>query len=147
MSLEQKSDHFEDDNIEDKSTTMPVQRPRHSPIPRSQIPTQSLKLPRRDSQQHSVAFQKPSIVTTFSYTSDRELAFDNSALKYLVQPPVRADLGYRYSTWAKRPEEKGRLDNLLRALARSRAVHPPFQGVVSWRGVMCKYAASFEALT
>lgn len=150
MSLKRKADHLDEDNSEYESRMriFPVKRPRRSPLSASplqqKIPTQSLNLPRRDSSQHSVAFQKPSIITTFSYTPDRELAFDNSAMKYFVQPPVRADLGHRYSGWTKRPEEKGRLDHLLRALARSGVTQSPFEGAVSWRGVMCKYATSFD---
>jgi RAT1-interacting protein len=67
-------------------------------------------------------------------------------MKFFVQPPMRADLGYRYSGWTKIPEEKGRLDHLLRALASSGAIQGPFDAVVSWRGVMCKYATLLEAL-
>ena len=140
MSLKRKA---EDDLQEEGNSTRGP--PRRSPLSGSllqqTIPTQSLKLPRRDSSQPSVAFQKPSVITTFSYTSNRELVFDNSAIKYLVQPPVRADLGYRYSRWTKRPDEKGRLDSLLRAVARSGVIPNPFEVAVSWRGVMCKYAS------
>jgi RAT1-interacting protein len=144
MSLKRKADHLEEDNNDCEYGVIPLKRPRRSPLSPS-LRQQSLKLPRREPSQHSVAFQKPSIVTTFSYTPDRELAFDNSAMKYFVQPPVRADLGYRYSGWTKRPEEKGRLDHLLRAVARSGVTQSPFEGAVSWRGVMCKYATLFDA--
>jgi hypothetical protein len=151
MSLTRKPDHLEEPSGEDEPRITPPQRPRRSPpsgSPPAQRPTRSLQLPQQDASPHSVPFQKPSIVTTFSYTPDRELAFDHSALKYFVQPPLRADLGYRYDRWAKKPEEKGRLDNLLRAVARSGAVQSPspFAGVVSWRGVMCKYATLFERI-
>ena len=139
MSLKRKA---EDDLEEEVNSTR--KRPRRSPLSGSPlphtIPTQSLKLPRRDSSQPSVAFQKPSVITTFSYTPNRELVFDNSAIKYFVQPPARADLGYRYNRWTKRPDEKGRLDSLLRAVARSGVIPNPFDAAVSWRGVMCKYA-------
>jgi len=121
------------------------EQPEQQPEQSEQVPatTDFLKVPPRDdSSCPSVSFQKPSIITTFSYTSDRELAFDDSAMKYFVQPPVRADLGYRYSRWTKRPDEKGRLDNLLRALAATSTGPTPFEGAVSWRGVMCKYANS-----
>lgn len=136
------------DDLEEEEENSGRKRPRRSslsgsPLQRN-IPTQSLKLPRRDSSQPSVAFQKPSIITTFSYTSNRELAFDNSAIKYFVQPPVRADLGYRYSRWTKRPEEKGRLDNLLRAVARSCPTQNLCEAAVSWRGVLCKYATFYS---
>jgi RAT1-interacting protein len=148
MGHKRKADDLEKDNSVRK-------RPRRSPPPPSgsgsgspiqqKIPTHSLKLPQRDSSQHSVAFQKPSIITTFSYTPNRELAFDNSAIKYFVQPPARADLGYRYSGWTRRPEEKGRLDSLLRAVAKSGLAQSLPEAAVSWRGVMCKYAALFNA--
>ncbi len=142
MGLKRKADDLEEEDNTDRK------RPRRSPLSGSllqpKIPTQSLKLPRRDSSLHSVAFQKPSIITTFSYTPDRELAFDNSAIKYFVQPPTRADLGYRYSRWTKRPDEKGRLDSLLRAVAKSGVIHSLLEAAVSWRGVMCKYATLFN---
>lgn len=141
MSLKRKADDFEEDRSDRK-------RPRRSSLSSSllpqNLPTESLELPRRDFSQHSVAFQKPSIITTFSYTSDRELVFDDSAIKYFVHPPARADLGYRYSKWTKRPDEKGRLDSLLRAVARSAVIHSPFEAAVSWRGVMCKCAMLFN---
>ena len=163
MSLKRKADHLDKEEEEKEEShgyeskitkiTPVLKRPRRSPVsaspPRSPphpqhiipAPTQFLKLPPPVSSRHSsVPFQKPSILTTFSYTSNRELVFDNSALKYFVQPPLRADLGHRYSTWTNRPEEKGRLDSLLRAVARSGAAQSLSQGVVTWRGVMCKYA-------
>lgn len=142
MSRKRKADDLEDENSVRK-------RPRRSPLsgspPQQHIPTQSLKLPRRDSSQPSVAFQKPSIITTFSYTPNRELVFDNSAIKYFVQPPARADLGHGYNTWTRRPEEKGRLDSLLRAVARNSLTQSLCEAAVSWRGVMCKYATLFNA--
>lgn len=143
MTRKRKADDLEEEDNRDHK------RPRRSslsgsPLQRN-IPTQSLQLPRRDSSQRSVAFQKPSIITTFSYTPNRELVFDNSAIKYFVQPPVRADLGYRYSRWTKRPEEKGRLDSLLRAVARSCPTQSLCEAAVSWRGVLCKYATLFNA--
>ena len=142
MNRKRKADDLEDDGNVRKR---PRRSPLSSPLLPQKLPTQSLQLPRRDSsQQYSVAFQKPSIITTFSYTPDRELVFDNSAIKFFVQPPARADLGYRYSRWNKRPEERGRLDSLLRAVARSGVIHSPFEAAVSWRGVMCKCATLFN---
>ncbi|KAH9920808.1 RAI1-domain-containing protein [Amylocystis lapponica] len=65
-----------------------------------------------------------------------------------AQPPDGTELRYRYERWVRRPEEKGRLDGLLKAVSR---VRPKFDasrgngagwlrdvGVVSWRGVMTK---------
>ena len=144
MSLKRKA---EDDLEEEGNNSRERARrsPFSGPLLQQTIPTQSLNLPQRDSSRPPVAFQKPSVVTTFSYTPNRELVFDNSAIKYFVQPPVRADLGYRYSRWTKRPDEKGRLDSLLRAVARSGAIPNPFEVAVSWRGVMCKYATLINA--
>ena len=65
--------------------------------------------------------------------------FDNSALKYFVEPPRGADLGYRYDQWIRRPEERGRLDGLLEAWSKIKAKGGLGEiGVVSWRGVMTK---------
>ena len=141
MSVKRKADELDEDGTGHEFQS----RIRRSPEQQQQQ-QQFLNLPPRDDPSpHSVPFQKPSLLTTFSYTPDRVLAFDNSAMKYFVQPPLRADLGYRYSTWNKRPDEKGRLDNLLRAVARTGVTQAPFQGAVCWRGVMCKYAPFFRA--
>lgn len=89
-----------------------------------------------------VPFQQPSPLTTFSYDSKRELRFDDSALRYYVDPPHGADLRYGYERWVKRPEEKGRLDGLLKAWLRVRDGFPEgFMngGVIAWRGVMTRY--------
>lgn len=89
-----------------------------------------------------VPFQQPTPLTTFSYDSKRELRFDDSALRYYVDPPHGADLRYGYERWVKRPEEKGRLDGLLKAWAKVRNGFPDgFMngGVIAWRGVMTRY--------
>lgn len=91
----------------------------------------------------SIPFQLPTQLTTFSYSPERVLAFDNSALKYYVEPPRGAKLNYGYERWVKQVEERGRIDSLLRALSQIRG-DPTRQaavkelGVVSWRGVMTK---------
>ena len=87
-------------------------------------------------------FQQPTPLTTFSYDSKRELLFDDSALRYYVDPPVGADLRYGYERWVKKPEEKGRLDGLLKAWLKVRNGFPDgFMngGVIAWRGVMTRY--------
>ena len=96
-----------------------------------------------------VPFQQPQQLLTFSYTPAHELEFTDSALRYYVGPPPGADLRYGYERWIKRPEEKGRVDNLLRAVSRicekmdtagtNGADWLKSIGVVSWRGVMTKY--------
>lgn len=97
-----------------------------------------------------VTLQQPLQLTTFSYTAQRKLLFDNSAMKYYTEPPRRAKLDYGYERWIQRgeKEEKGRIDSLLLALERIQ--HGKGQdgeagkervkglGVVSWRGVMTK---------
>ncbi|ELU41013.1 rai1 [Rhizoctonia solani AG-1 IA] len=70
----------------------------------------------------SPAIGQPQQLTCFSYTPNRELRFDSSALKYYVPAPINADLGYRYEHWTKRPEERGRIDSLLRAIGQDHIV-------------------------
>lgn len=97
-----------------------------------------LAFPTSDSK-HSTAFQYPHQLISFSYTAERVLKFDNSALRYYVDPPRNADLSFAYDTWIKRPEERGRLDGLLTACQR-KEVLPELKrtNIVSWRGVMTK---------
>lgn len=99
-----------------------------------------------------VPFQQPQQLLTFSYTPEHVLEFTNSALRYYVPPPPGADLKYGYDRWIKRPEEKGRIDSLLRAVDKVRKEMDRGEGsvkgkgrewlrsigVVSWRGVMTK---------
>ncbi|KAG8762290.1 decapping endonuclease targeting mRNA [Ceratobasidium sp. 423] len=87
----------------------------------------------------SPAFGQPQQLTCFSYTPNRELRFDTSALKYYVPAPINADLGYRYEHWVKRPEERGRIDSLLRAVEQEHVIGERKKGAfISWRGVMTK---------
>ncbi|KAJ7592915.1 RAI1 like PD-XK nuclease-domain-containing protein [Mycena floridula] len=88
-------------------------------------------------------FQQPSPIISFSYTPSRVLEFTDSALKYYVEPPIGAKLGYGYDRWIRRPEEKGRLDGLVKALSEAQRrgtskVNLSDIGVVSWRGVMTR---------
>ncbi|EKM48758.1 uncharacterized protein PHACADRAFT_69227, partial [Phanerochaete carnosa HHB-10118-sp] len=95
-----------------------------------------------------VPFQQPSTLLTFSYTPERVLEFTDSALRYYVEPPLRAELKYGYERWIKKPEEKGRLDGLLKAVLKYRSRVDAGGGdgvawlrdvaVISWRGVMTK---------
>ncbi|EPQ52575.1 RAI1-domain-containing protein [Gloeophyllum trabeum ATCC 11539] len=82
-----------------------------------------------------VPIQQPTSLLTFSYTPSRELVWDDSAMKYYVDPPPGAELSYGYERWVKKPEERGRIDSLLRAWSKARM---PGIGLVSWRGVMTK---------
>ncbi|KAL7281998.1 hypothetical protein ACG7TL_003465 [Trametes sanguinea] len=97
-----------------------------------------------------VPFQQPTGLLTFSYTPQRVLEFTNSALRYYIDPPPGADLRYGYERWIKRPEERTRLDGLLRAVERvmQKADSSAGRGsgvkwlrdiaVVTWRGIMTK---------
>ncbi|KDQ53161.1 hypothetical protein JAAARDRAFT_137557 [Jaapia argillacea MUCL 33604] len=86
-----------------------------------------------------IPFQQPSTLLTFSYTPDRVLEFNNSAMKHYVDPPQGAELSYGYDRWIKRPDEKGRIDHLLKAWVKVRGGGSGGGiGVVLWRGVMTK---------
>ncbi|KAG9128077.1 decapping endonuclease targeting mRNA [Ceratobasidium sp. 392] len=98
------------------------------------------------SNQRPPAFGQPQQLTCFSYTPQRELCFDTSALKFYVPAPLNADLGYRYEHWTKRPEERGRIDSLLRAIEQEHVASERKKGAfVAWRGVVTKLmVAPFE---
>ena len=92
----------------------------------------------------AVPFQRPLPLISFSYTNDRKLEFSDAAMRYYVRPPPDADLGHGYERWIRRPEERGRLDGLLRAISeiRRRGTGDPVINIVSWRGVMTKCVPS-----
>ncbi|KAF8606578.1 RAI1-domain-containing protein [Ceratobasidium sp. AG-I] len=96
--------------------------------------------------QRPPAFGQPQQLTCFSYTPERDFRFDTSALKYYVPAPIGADLGYRYEHWIKRPEERARIDSLLRAVEQEHITKELKKGAfVTWRGVMTKLMiAPFE---
>ncbi|KAJ7067093.1 RAI1-domain-containing protein [Mycena amicta] len=87
-------------------------------------------------------FQQPTPILSFSYTPAHELQFNDSALRYYVPPPARAQLSHGYDRWIRRPEEKSRIDSLLRALSRAHSQkHPSLAsgvGAVGWRGVLTR---------
>jgi RAT1-interacting protein len=90
-----------------------------------------------------ISFQQPTQLTTFSYSEKRELLFDDSALRYYVEPPRDAKLDFGYEKWVRQVDERGRIDSLLKALEKvkedpARAGAVKELGVVSWRGVMTK---------
>ncbi|KAG6857398.1 hypothetical protein H0H87_004760 [Tephrocybe sp. NHM501043] len=90
-------------------------------------------------------FQQPTPVISFSYTPSRVLQFDDSALRYYVDPPREAKLGHGYQQWVRKPDGRGRIDGLLQAFAKARSESGvPLQdvGVVAWRGVMTKILTS-----
>lgn len=111
--------------------------PKAAPIPTHRLALPSVKAPSQVPK--APPFQIPTQLVAFSYTPAREQVFTNEALKYFVEPPHGADLAYGYERWVKRPEEKGRLDGLLKALLKEEArLEFRRAGVVSWRGVMTK---------
>lgn len=125
-----------EDDVEKEAVARSAPRPR---VEKALDQPKKLFLPSKDSKLRSVNFQKPFQLISFSYTPERELVFDDSALRFWVEPPRNADLSHGYSRWIKRSEERGRLDGLLKALcekpcleARERAA------AVLWRGIMCK---------
>lgn len=88
----------------------------------------------------AVPFQQPTQVLTFSYNEAHELEFTNSAMRYYVEPPNGAKLGYGYDRWVKRLDTRTRLDSLLRALLKARAQGSVDNiGLVTWRGIITKY--------
>jgi RAT1-interacting protein len=115
-----------------------------SPDDASSVVDHKLSYPSRSSRSHDirpVAFQQPTPLVTFSYNSSRVLEFNNSSLRYYVDPPPGADLKYGYDRWIRRPEEKGRIDGLLKAYMKVREKNPGVSlngGVVAWRGVMTR---------
>ncbi len=90
------------------------------------------------------AFQLPANLITFSYTPARELEFNDAAKRYYVPPPPGAQLSYGYERWIRRPEEKPRIDSLLRAFVekknrRDSEFSLEDVGVICWRGVLTRW--------
>ncbi|KAF9068988.1 hypothetical protein BDP27DRAFT_1326246, partial [Rhodocollybia butyracea] len=116
------------------------------------LPYPSLKAPQPPK---PTPFQKPAPLTTFSYDASHQLHFDDSALRYYIPPPLPTpqsrpgnnsshysadlgvDLGYGYERWIRRPEERSRIDSLLRAVERKKMKLSDV-GVVAWRGVITR---------
>jgi RAT1-interacting protein len=132
----------------DRLSNRPDSSPRDPATSNASSTAHRLPYPSKSAPAPPVLFQQPSTLLTFSYTPQRVLEFTDSALRYYVGAPPRAELRYGYERWVKRPEEKGRLDGLLRAVARygERLDGVGVDGkawlrdvaVVSWRGVMTK---------
>lgn len=93
----------------------------------------------------SIPFQQPTQIISFSYTPSQKLEFTNSALRYFIDPPLGANLGYGYERWVRKPEQRGRIDGLLQAFSKARdgSASGSLQNVevVAWRGVMTRCAA------
>ncbi|KZT41813.1 RAI1-domain-containing protein [Sistotremastrum suecicum HHB10207 ss-3] len=91
-------------------------------------------------------FQKPHQLVAFSYTPAREQVFDNSSLRYFIEPPRNADLGYGIQRWIRKPEERARLDGLLVACLRKEVkAERKRADFITWRGIMTKiFTAPYE---
>ncbi|KAH9921552.1 RAI1-domain-containing protein [Epithele typhae] len=131
--------------LSSSSATTPP--PSKSPPKATSLPYPSTALPHTA---RPVPFQQPTGLLTFSYNPQRALELTDSALRYYIDPPPNADLKYGYDRWIKRPEEKTRLDGLLRAIDCVMQKTDTNMGagcgrqwlhdiaVVTWRGVMTK---------
>src|SRR6267154_4668126 len=128
---------IEELNPQDNLDNSPNKHPRLQP---SSTISSKLSYPAPSSPATTPQFQQPLPLLTFSYTPTRTLEFTDSALRYFVDPPREADLNFGVERWTRRPEERGRLDGLLRALGKvTSAGGVRDVGVVTWRGVMTKY--------
>jgi RAT1-interacting protein len=87
-----------------------------------------------------IPFQKPTQLMSYSHDANHTQRFDNSAMRYYIDPPMGARLDCGYDRWIRKPDERGRLDGLLRAFLDMKAKGGmlPDSGVVSWRGIMTK---------
>ncbi|KAF6754568.1 RAI1 like PD-XK nuclease-domain-containing protein [Ephemerocybe angulata] len=107
-------------------------------------PPHTLSYP--DVKQHNARqtpFQLPTQIASYSHDEHHAQRFDNSAMRYYVDPPLGARLDYGYDRWIRKPDERGRLDGLLNAIREvkkdaTKAGAVPDNGVVSWRGIMTK---------
>jgi RAT1-interacting protein len=150
------SDLLNDEEYEATSSSSPS-RPRtrpHLDLPppvskETQTETETLAYPRipSDTPPKQTPFQQPTPLLSFSKTPDRTVEFTDSALRYFVDPPRGAQLGYGYERWVPKVEERGRVDGLVQALARVRVGggvgvggEGGDVGVVAWRGVITRYA-------
>jgi RAT1-interacting protein len=133
-----------DSALDDGENVKPSSKRRDIELEASAKPPSSLAYPSTSQPvKKPPPFQQPSSLLTFSYTPDHVLEFTDSAMRYFVNPPPRADLRHGYERWIRNSDERGRLDNLLRAYSQVLS-NPPTSsgnisaGVISWRGIMTK---------
>ncbi|KAH6913340.1 hypothetical protein BKA70DRAFT_1369947 [Coprinopsis sp. MPI-PUGE-AT-0042] len=103
----------------------------------------TLAYPRVTDRVDPTPFQLPTQITSFSYDENHQQLFDDSALHYYVDPPPNARLDFAYDRWVRKPDTRGRLDPLLKAIRKAKedrvkAALVPDNGVVCWRGIMTK---------
>ncbi|KAG6894849.1 hypothetical protein C0992_004324 [Termitomyces sp. T32_za158] len=90
-------------------------------------------------------FQQPTQLISFSYNSSHTLEFNDSSLRYYVDPPPGAKLNYGYEHWIRKPDGRARIDGLLQAFSKAREIsNVPLHdvGVVAWRGVITRILTS-----
>jgi len=126
----------------DDIASQEIKRPTSGPEQTSSLPT-FLAYPKISTfKPKPVPFQKPSVLTTFSYTSEHVQEFTDSALRYFVDPPLGSNLSFGYDRWVRKSDDRGRIDALLKAISKIKAEANggslPEIGVVSWRGIMTK---------
>lgn len=115
----------------------------------SSSPQLSFSCPSTSSSTEHTPFQKPTQIISFSYDSFHRLEFTNSALRYFVDPPENANLVHGYDRWIRQPEQKGRLDSLLRAFLKAKEGDSDYLadvGLISWRGVMTRYTFPLQRI-
>ncbi|TFK40441.1 RAI1 like PD-XK nuclease-domain-containing protein [Crucibulum laeve] len=114
-----------------------------SPVPTPLPEPKTLTYPPQTPITKQTPFQLPTQVLSFSYSDQHELEFTDSALRYFVGPPLGAKLGYGYDRWVRKPDTRGRIDALLRAIGKAKEDSKKRGmvegvGVVCWRGVMTR---------
>jgi RAT1-interacting protein len=140
------SDLLNDEEVSGSSSTRivdseerPRTRQRLSSPESSSAEGRRLAFPPRTARARPTPFQQPTPLLTFSYDAGHTLEFTDSAMRYFVEPRRGAMLSYGYERWIRRPDEKGRIDSLLKAWDKVCRDAGGLQvGVVCWRGVMTK---------
>ncbi|EJU05097.1 RAI1-domain-containing protein [Dacryopinax primogenitus] len=86
------------------------------------------------------ALTVPTQIATFSYDANHVLRYDDSSLRYFVEPQKGADLEMEFEQWPGPEEDPGRLDSLLFAYMREvdsgKDLEKP--NVMTWRGMMTR---------
>ncbi|KAG6821330.1 hypothetical protein H0H93_000191 [Arthromyces matolae] len=128
--------------LDDLEASRPTRRPKLDAASHSDSPEKFIQYPdisRPTAKQ--TPFQQPTPVLSFSYNSSHQLEFNDSALRYYVDPPHGAKLSYGYDLWKRKPDGRGRIDGLLQAFSKARKTSTvPLHdvGVIAWRGVITR---------
>ena len=103
-----------------------------------------LAYPKGSQNVKQVPFQQPRQLISFSYDPEHVQEFNDSSLRYFVDPPIGSNLGYGYERWNHESDDRGRIDALLKAVSKIKSDTVasggalPEIGLISWRGVMTK---------